>query len=650
LEAFVVLCRANLNMDLIRTLKETEPFKNFPATLIAELESAAIIKSFSPQVYIFKQNDPPSGYLYVIQDGLVEIVALAPGGIEMVVDYRKSGSFFGSTPFLANEPYTAGARTVRKTVCYLLPDELLTEVAKRYPQLTDSFTRAIVSRIRGLYSDMVSEHSQNALTQLEVYPFQKRLSEIMTPKVVTCHPTVSVSAIAGRMVQEGVEAVLVGDRDDPAYGIITEHDLVAKVLANPKSTGLTTKASTVMTPNPFTMSPDTYMYEAAAFMVGHNIKHLPVQAEEMIVGMVTLRDLMVYRSQKSMLLVGGVKDVQTIKELARIKDELVKIAKAFMSEARSPIETMEILSYLHRCILRRGFEIVLQDFQLQGMTAPDIRYCFFLMGSGGRKEMLLGPDQDHGFIFENYPDERQDEVESFFVPFAETLVTAFADIGYPLCKGQVMVNNPLWRGRLKDWGQRLEGWVKVPEPQRVRYSNNFFDYLPLVGDASLCLELRQLVQKQIREFPPFLYHLMELNFKHKVPLGLMGGFSLEKGPEHKGEVPTKQTGSLFIVDCIRIFHLEQQLDATTTIDRLERLVDRKIFNQETAEHLKAAFQAFTFLRLRQEIALVEQGRPPSHYLDPNRLNNNEQDLLKEAFRAASKLQDSTRRHFARLVN
>jgi CBS domain-containing protein len=637
-------------MGLIRTLKETEPFSSFPDEIIAELESAAIIKSFPSQVYIFKQQDPPSGYLYVIRDGLVEIVALAPGGVEMVVDYRKSGSFFGSTPFLANEPYTAGARTVRDTVCYLLPDELLVKLAKRYPLLTDSFTRAIVSRIRGLYSDMVSEHSRNALTQIEAYPFQKRLSEIMTPKVVTCLPDTEVNTIASSMVREGVEAVLIGDRDNPVCGIITEHDLVAKVLARPGSAGPDTKASAVMTQNPFTMSPETYMYEAAAFMTGHNIKHMPVLAEEKIVGMVTLRDLMAYRSQKSMLLVGGVKEAQTIDDLAQIKTEIVKIAKAFMGEARSPLETMELLSYLHRCILRRGFEIVLQDYLRQGIAAPDIRFCFFLMGSGGRKEMLLGPDQDNGIIFEDFPDQRQAEVDGFFIPFAEKLVMAFADIGYPLCKGQVMVTNPLWRGRLKDWKQRLADWIKIPEPQRVRYSNNFFDLLPLVGDASLCLDLRQVVQKQIREFPVFLYHLMELNFKHKVPLGLLGGFVPEKGGEHKGEVPTKQTGSLFLVDCLRIFHLEQQLDATTTIERLEQLVKRKVFNRETAEHLKAAFQAFTFLRLRQEITLVEQGKPPSHYLDPESLTANEQDLLKEAYRAASKLQDSTRRHFSKLIN
>ncbi|NIQ97288.1 MAG: cyclic nucleotide-binding protein, partial [Desulfuromonadales bacterium] len=66
---------------------------------------------------------------------------------------------------------------------------------------------------------------------------------------------------------------------------------------------------------------------------------------------------------------------------------------------------------------------------------------------------------------------------------------------------------------------------------------------------------------------------------------------------------------------------------------------------ETAEHLKAALESFTFLRLRHEIALIDQGKEPSHYIDPYSLTSNEQDLLREAFQAAAKLQDSARRHF-----
>lgn len=632
-------------MGLKLTLKDAEPFCQLPEEVFAELNQAAIRKKYPAHFHIFNQHDPSTGHLYIIKSGLVEIVALTPGGVEMVVDIRKQGAFFGGTPVFTGTEYTAGARTVTETECYLIPAELLTKTAKHHPHLRQYFTNAIYSRVRSLYAEMVDNHNKTALSKIEAYPFQKRLSDIMSYPVETCPLNATVKDIARQMTRKKVGAILVCNKNKELTGIITERDLVTKSLARENFDYQNSTAADLMTEKPFSMAPDTYMYEATSFMVEHQISYLPILDQGKLVGIVTQQDLMKYRSQKSLLLVERIKQAESIDDLATAKAKLTKVAKALLSGARSHAETVEIISYLHHCILQRGFELVQERMIERGLTPPDIRYCFIIMGSGGRKEMLLGPDQDSGFIFENYPDDKKVEFDAFFIPFAEELVEAYAQIGYPRCSGKVMVNNPLWRGRLNDWRNRIADWVNTPEPQKVRYSTIFFDFMPLVGDPSLCQELRNIVHEQIRKFPLFLYYMMELDFKHKVPLNLLGRFSLEKDKEHQGQLSTKQTGSIFIVDCVRMFMLANQIDATTTLERLDMLVKLNVFSQDSAEHLKAAFEAFTFLRLRNEIMLVENGQAPSHYLDPYALSANEQDLLKEAFRAASKLQDSTKRHF-----
>lgn len=636
-------------MGLIKTLRETAPFSDLPEEIFQDFDKAAELVKFPAHIHIFNQHDQPTGYLYVIKSGLVEIVVMTPGGVEMIVDYRKEGSFFGGTPVFTNQGYTAGARTVSATECFLIPRDLLLKTAQQYPHITDYFNRVIYSRIRNLYSDMVSDHTQNALTQMEAYPFKKRLSEIMSTPPATCRPDDSVRDIARRMAARGFGAILVCGDDRKLAGIVTERDLVTKVLAREGADCLTTVARQVMTPRPHTMTPDTFMYEATAFMTGHKIKHMPILDGDEIVGIVTLQDVMKYRSQKSMLLVGSVDKARTIEDLIAARNEIVKVAKALMSESRSHVETMEIISYIHHRIIRRCYDIVLDEMKRQGKTPPDIGFCFIIMGSGGRKEMLLGPDQDNGIIYEDFPDARTAEVDAFFIPFAEKLVAALARIGYPRCKGKVMADNPLWRGRLQEWKRRISDWIRVPEPQRVRYSSIFFDFMPIAGQATLCQDLRDIVHYLIKEHPIFLYHMMELDFKHRVPLTMLGRFSLSREKEHKGTLSLKQAGSIFIVDCVRMFLLEQHIDATTTTERIDQLVKLNIFNQETAEHIKAAFEAFTFLRLRNEIDLIEAGKFPSHYLDPQALSKNEQDLLKEAFRVAGKLQDSTKRHFSKMV-
>lgn len=630
-------------MGLITTLRDTEPFNLLPEELAEAFNRAATLRKYPARSHLFNQHDPPSGFLYVIKQGEVEIVALTPGGVEMVVDRRQPGSFCGGTPVFTNEEYTAGARTVTDTECYLIPQKLLTDAAQNYPLISKYFTRQVHTQIRNLYSGIVKEHANGLNTKMEAYPFQKRLADIMSSPVQTCTPMATAQQIGRQMLETSIGTVLVVDEQNKPLGIITEKDLVAKVISPGEVNSRTITAQDLMSSTPHSMSVDSYMYEAMSYLESHQDKLLTVKNRGKLVGVVTLRDLMRYRSQKAMLLIGKIRAAQSIETLVQIRLEMVKIAKILMNEARSTVETMEILSYIHHCILRRGYELVLDEMAQQGQTPPDIDFCFIIMGSGGRKEMLLGPDQDNGFIYENFPDEKLAEVDAFFIPFAEKLVEAYDIIGYPRCKGKVMVNNPLWRGRLDEWRDRISDWILSPKPQKVRYSTIFFDFMPLVGDPSLCRKLTNIVHQQIRKFPLFLYHMMELDFKHKVPLGLLGRFIMDK--EVKGKISTKQTGSIFIVDCIRMFMLEKQTEATTTFERLDQLVELKVFNLDTAEHIKAAYEAFTYLRLRNEIAHLEAGLEPSHYLDPYALSKDEQELLKEAFRVASKLQDSAKRHF-----
>ncbi len=631
----------------ISQLKETAPFDILPEEVIQTLRDSAQEMKFPADSHIFKQNDPPTGFLYVIQDGMVEITATVPGGQEMVVNYRKEGNFFGGTPIFTEEPYTGGARAVTETNCFLIPRASLTAVATDYPQIREYFTRIVLSRVRSLYADIVKENTTNALTQMEAYPFKKRLSEIMHSPVETCHADTSARQVARSMTEKKISAMVVVNDLGAPVGIISERDLVAKVLAPDTADCDMATANEVMASHYHSMPPATYMYEAMAYITAHKAKHLLIVDAGELVGIVSLPDLMRFRSQKAMLMVGSIRDENSLAGLARIKKEILPIARTLLTETHSTPEVMEILSYIHQSIIKKAYAICYQQMLDEGLTPPDIKYAFLLMGSGGRREMLLNPDQDNGFLFEDVPDTKLAEIEAFFVPFGEKLVAAFAEVGYPLCHGKVMANNPVWRGRLADWRSRIHDWINDPEPQKVRYSSIFFDFVCLEGDSQLADDLQRIVFAEVREFKRFLYHMMTLDQNYRVPVGLLGRFLLDKDGEHKGQLSLKQGGSIYIVDCIRMFSLEKEIPETSTLKRLAALTEDRVFEVETAEHIKAAFEALTFLRLRNEISLLENGQPPSHYLTPNDLPKGEQELLKESFNAVSKLQDATKRHFTK---
>jgi CBS domain-containing protein len=389
------------------------------------------------------------------------------------------------------------------------------------------------------------------------------------------------------------------------------------------------------------------MYEAMAFMVGHNLKHMPVVENGRLLGMVTMSDLIRHRSQKTMLLLGSIEEAKTLDELRRIHDLLLRVADGLLSESRTATQIMETLSYIHHALLKRTYELCFAQMVESGYTEPDIKHCFLIMGSGGRREMLLGPDQDNGFIYEDFPDSRQDEVDAFFIPFANKLTQALDYVGYPLCEGNVMVSNPVWRGRLSDWRKRVADWAENPEPHKVRYSSIFFDFSPLTGDAGLAHSLQSIVFKAVREHPSFLYQVMQLNLTHKVPTGLWGRFITEKSGPNAGTLSLKKGGLVYIVDCIRMFSLEHEIRALTTLERLDALTEAQVFSVDTAEHIRVAFEALSFLRLRNEINLLKEGKKPSSNINPDELSKSEQDLLRSSFQAVSKLQSATRSHFGR---
>ncbi len=631
----------------INQLKETAPFDILPDEVLQTLRESAQEKRFPANSYIFKQNDSPTGFLYVIQEGMVEITATVPGGQEMVVNYRKEGNFFGGTPIFTEEPYTGGARAVTETCCFLIPRACLTVVAADYPQIHEYFTHIVLSRVRSLYADIVRENTSNTLTQMEAYPFKKRLSEIMNSPVETCRENAGVRQVASSMTEKKISTLVVVDASGAPIGIISERDLVTKVLAPDTAGYELATAKDVMSAHYHSMPPATYMYEAMTYITAHKTKHLLIKDEGELVGIVTLHDLMRFRSQKAMLMVGSIRDENSLAGLAKIKNQILPVARTLLTETHSTPEVMEILSYIHQSIIKKIYAICYQQMLDKGMNPPDIKYAFLLMGSGGRREMLLNPDQDNGFVFENVSDAKMTEVEAFFTPFGDKLVAAFAEVGYPLCHGKVMANNSAWRGRLTDWRSRIHDWINDPEPQKVRYSSIFFDFVCLEGDRQLVDNLQQIVFSEVREFKRFLYHRMTLDQSYRVPVGMLGRFLLDKEGEHKGQLSLKQGGSVYIVDCIRMFSLEREIPETSTLKRLAALTDARVFEIETAEHIKAAFEALTFLRLRHEIALLESGKAPSHYLTPNDLSKGEQELLKESFNAVSKLQDATKRHFTK---
>jgi CBS domain-containing protein len=118
-----------------------------------------------------------------------------------------------------------------------------------------------------------------------------QISEIMTESVVTAQPEASAQELAALMRDHNVGSVVLLDDAGHPVGMVTDRDLTINVLAD--ATNPSSPASRFATAPVVTGEPQMALEEAAALMVSHRIRRLPVLDGGGLVGIVTLDDIAV---------------------------------------------------------------------------------------------------------------------------------------------------------------------------------------------------------------------------------------------------------------------------------------------------------------------------------------------------------------------
>lgn len=113
----------------------------------------------------------------------------------------------------------------------------------------------------------------------------------MTTSVVTAPPDEPAHAVAALMRDLNVGSVVLVDEAGRPVGMVTDRDLTVDLLA--ESGDPDAPAESCATTPVVTGLHDMDLEEAAALMVGHRIRRLPVMDGEALVGIVTLDDIAV---------------------------------------------------------------------------------------------------------------------------------------------------------------------------------------------------------------------------------------------------------------------------------------------------------------------------------------------------------------------
>ncbi len=109
-------------------------------------------------------------------------------------------------------------------------------------------------------------------------------------QVYTTRKSITVHEAVREMNRKRVGALVVIDEQRPV-GIFTERDVLRRIVDEDRDPALT-KVVEVMTPDPTTVAASMRVEDAMAMMTERRFRHLPVVEGGVLVGMVSIGDLM----------------------------------------------------------------------------------------------------------------------------------------------------------------------------------------------------------------------------------------------------------------------------------------------------------------------------------------------------------------------
>ena len=485
--------------------------------------------------------------------------------------------------------------------------------------------------IDGLLEDVTAARKQDAGREAMIDRLQASLLFLHEPlanlgrDAVICGLNTSIEELAKLMTARQVTAALVASENGAIIGIVTDHDLRARVLA--ENVDLNAPIHTIMS-SPLTKIPENaLMYEALMRMEERGVRHLAVEDQNgQIVSVIDSKSLVQFPRYGPMVLAREIARAGTPDEVAQCCARTSPLVKSLLDSSARPRHVTNMLASICDAATERLIQLAVAD-----LGPPPAAFAFIGMGSQGRQEQTLLTDQDNGIIFAPAENADPGAAADYFLRLGAQVCDGLHRAGYTLCRGKVMASNPRWCRSLPDWVAGFDEWVHKSEPQEITDLSIFFDFRTVYGDAELTHALRRSIQATLRDQPAFFHLFAQNALLFKPPFRLLGNIYLSGGAtEHAGEINLKDA-MMPMVSFARLYALRHQINQTHTLERIEALTERNIILPASRDEITAAYDFLMQLRLQTQLAAIQAGRSPQNTIHPGKLGHIQRELLKQAF-------------------
>ena len=141
-------------------IRESELFKGMPEHVVNEI-SRISSEEVLPEGHVLFKNGDSADYLYILEEGLVEITLHGEGKLVFIVD--EFGTVFGWSALVHPKLYTATAKCKKNSRLVKLDGDRLMRIFRNYPEegltVMSRLCGVIAGRLMTCYDELVQSET-----------------------------------------------------------------------------------------------------------------------------------------------------------------------------------------------------------------------------------------------------------------------------------------------------------------------------------------------------------------------------------------------------------------------------------------------------------------------------------------------------------
>lgn len=626
------------------------PFNRLDSATILDISASLAVEYHEEGEMIFRKGDELGTVSYMVMKGAVRLFDSIDGE-EVLVDLCDEGELFGVRAIFGTSTYLLSAQVVEESLLFAIPVEAIRGLVQSQPSVAAFFTGAIAKSAQDIEHSLSVALDMRKSDRTGGEGFIRGLLENETlvvdqvRNVITCPPDIVIREAARIMSDNNIGSIIVASDNRHPLGIITDTDLRKKVVALPGAVN-ERPVSEIMSSPVYTITAGKTVADMMMLMVRTKLRHFCITEDGTVntpvTGIISEHDIVTSEGANPAVIMKAIMQSETVEQMKTERDKAEKLLQVYIAQELAIHFISSIFTELNDALIVKAIDFSVAAMKAEGISLPDIEFCWLSLGSEGRKEQLLRTDQDNAILYRDPPEESQEAVQRTFLELGKRVSAILVTCGFIPCPADIMAGNPAWCQPLSGWMNYFRKWIGTPEPKALMNSTIFFDFRPVYGSTALALDMKNQINTEIERGRGFLQFFAKNALQNPPPLGFFRNFLVEKSREHANEFDIKARAMMPLSDAARVlaceFQLTEFLGTTERFRRLGQLLPS--FEELAAE----AAEAYEFLmRLRTEHGL-EQGSS-GRYIDPERLNKMDRQALRNVFTTIGKVQNMLKLRF-----